>query len=252
MVFKHLFGLTVGATAVSAHGLIDQLIINGKSYVGFNPTAAPWVPDQGTISWPSWNTDTGPVYGNNVGHPDIICQINATNAKISAVVPAGSDIPLHWTTWPDSHHGPIFAYLADCGGVCTNVDKTKLQWVKIAEEGRIQLGAGGGSPGFWVADQLIANDGNWTVRIPSSIKPGNYVLRHEILALHSAYDVGGAQFYPQCISIQITGSGTASPPGVVGQKLYSPTDPGVHFNIYNDESNPNYVMPGPALCKFEV
>jgi lytic cellulose monooxygenase (C1-hydroxylating) len=236
---------------VSAHGWIDWWVIGGQNYTGYNPTIAPWVPDQGTISWPAWNDDTGPVYSSNVNTEDINCSINATNAKISATVAAGSNVTLHWTTWPPSHHGPIFSYLAACNGDgdCAKADKTQLEWFKIAQRGQVSLGAGGGTPGVWAADELMAADGLWTVAIPASIKAGNYILRNEILALHSAYAVGAAQFYPQCANIQITGSGTASPSGVIGTSLYNETGPGVVYNIYNDESAPVYPMPGPPLCK---
>ncbi|KAK7185691.1 hypothetical protein DPSP01_007438 [Paraphaeosphaeria sporulosa] len=239
--------LSLANTAL-AHGWIDKLTIAGQDYEGFNPTAAPWVPDQGTISWPAWNTDTGPVYSSNLQSPDIICSINATNAKLySTSIAAGQTINLHWTTWPDSHHGPIFSYLAACNGDCTTVKKDQLRWFKIAEVGQISLGTGGGKAGVWADDQLRAADGAWSVKIPASIKAGNYVLRHEIIALHSAYDVGAAQFYPQCANIKITGGGNATPEGVVGTSLYNANDPGVHYNIYNDESKPVYPMPGPKL-----
>lgn len=243
--------LLSAASTVSAHGWIDAWIIEGQNYTGYNPTIAPWVPDQGTISWPAWNTDTGPVYSDNLNGSDIACSINATNSKKYAVpVAAGDTIGIHWTTWPDSHHGPIFTYLAACNGDCTTADKDKLEWVKIAELGQLTLGAGGGTAGTWADDQLRAADGNWSVTIPASIQAGNYVLRNEILALHSAYAVGAAQFYPQCANIQITGNGTATPAGVIASLLYTAEDPGVHYNIYNDETNPVYQMPGPKLCKY--
>ena len=254
MAFQATLSVILAATGtVSAHGWIDKWSVGGQSYGGFNPTIAPWSPDQGTISWPAWNDDTGPVLSSKVNTPDIICSINATNAKIYATpVAAGSTINLHWTTWPDSHHGPIFTYLAACNSDCTKANKQQLNWFKIAQLGQISYGAGGGASGVWAADQLRSAGGAWSVTIPSSIKAGNYVLRNEILALHSAYDVGAAQFYPQCANIQITGGGGATPSGVVGTSLYKETDPGVHYNIYNDESKPVYQMPGPPLCKYLV
>jgi lytic cellulose monooxygenase (C1-hydroxylating) len=244
-----LVALLAAVGPVSAHGWIDWWVIGGKNYTGFNPTAAPWVPDQGTIGWPAWNDDTGPVYSSNVNTEDINCSINATNAKISATVAAGSSITLHWTAWPDSHHGPIFSYLASCNGDCTKADKKQLKWFKIAQLGQISLGPGGGTAGVWAADQLRTANGLWSVTIPASIKAGSYILRNEILALHSAYSVGAAQFYPQCANIQITGSGSATPSGVLGIALYNETGPGVVYNIYNDETSPVYPMPGPTLCK---
>jgi cellulase len=237
-------------TPVLCHGWVDIWTISGKNYTGFNPTAAPWVPNQGTISWPAWNTDTGPVYSKDVNNPDIICSVNATNAKLYASpIQAGSTVDFHWTTWPDSHHGPIMSYLAACNGECTTVDKTTLKWFKIAEMGQLTYGTGGGKAGTWADDKLRAAGGAWSVKIPASIKAGTYVLRNEIFALHSAYDVGAAQLYPQCANLNITGGGNIRPDGVVGTELYSQNDPGIHYNIYNDEAKPVYQMPGPKLCK---
>lgn len=71
------------------------------------------------------------------------------------------------------------------------------------------------------------------------------MLRHEIIALHGAATLNGAQNYPQCINIEITGSGTAAPTGTLGTALYKNTDPGVHLNPYVTLTS--YAMPGPAL-----
>lgn len=252
MRFQANLGVILAAAGiVAAHGYIDLWTIGGTNYTGFNPTAAPWSPDQGTIGWPAWNDDTGPVFSSNVNNTDIICSINATNAKKYATpVAAGSTVNLHWTTWPDSHHGPVFSYLAACNGDCTTANKQQLKWFKIAQLGQISYGAGSGTPGVWAADQLRTAGGAWSVTIPSSINAGNYILRNEILALHSAYTLGAAQFYPQCANIRVTGGGSAKPSGVVGTSLYTENDPGVLYNIYNDESKPVYQMPGPALCKY--
>ncbi|EHL02213.1 putative endoglucanase-4 [Glarea lozoyensis 74030] len=198
--------VVAAASTVAAHGYIDRWTIADKNYTGYNPSIAP-----------------------NLNTSDINCSINATNAQIDALpVEAGGVVNLHWTEFHVSHHGPIFSYLAACNGDCATVDKTQLKWFKIAELGQTSYGVGGGTTGEWAVDKLRANDGNWAVTIPSSIVAGNYVFRNEILALHSAYDVGGAQFYPQCANIRITGS--------------------VHYGIYNDEAKPVYVLPGPPLC----
>ncbi|KAI1190736.1 lytic polysaccharide monooxygenase [Nemania serpens] len=253
MRFQSTVGAIVAAGSISsvlAHGYIDKWTISNKTYTGYNPTIAPWVPDQNTITWPAWNTDTGPVYGDKVNTSDIICSINATNAKIyAAPVAAGSALTLHWTSWAESHHGPILTYLAACDGDCVTADKTALKWFKIEERGQVAYGAGGGTTGVWATDELIAAGGDWTVRIPATIRAGNYVLRHEILALHSAYDVGGAQFYPQCANVRVLRGGDVVPEGVLGTELYETDAPGVHYNIYNDETEPVYRIPGPPLCK---
>jgi hypothetical protein len=58
----------------------------------------------------------------------------------------------------------------------------------------------------WGTDALIANNNTRTVTIPSDIKPGMYVVRHEIIGLHFAWtenaakNTSGAQPYPSCLS----------------------------------------------------
>jgi len=133
-------------------------------------------------------------------------------------------------------------YLANCNGDCTTVDKTTLEFFKIDGVGLIDDTT---IPGSWASDTLIANNNSWTVTIPSDITPGNYVLRHEIIALHSAGSVDGAQNYPQCVNLEVTGSGTATPAGVLGTALYTETDPGIEINIYQSLST--YIVPGPTL-----
>lgn len=151
--------------------------------------------------------------------------------------------PIRWAiTWPDSHHGPVLDYLAPCNGNCETVDKTTLEWFKIDQVGYIN----GSNPGFWATDVLIADNSTWLVQIPASLEPGNYVLRHEIIALHSAGSIDGAQNYPQCFNLAVTGSGTLAPPsGTLGTALYSETDPGILYNLYTDVEN--YTIPGPTL-----
>jgi hypothetical protein len=133
-------------------------------------------------------------------------------------------------------------YLANCNGDCKTVDKSTLEFFKIDGVGLIDDTT---IPGTWASDTLIANNNSWTVTIPSDIAPGNYVLRHEIIALHSAGTVDGAQNYPQCVNLEVTGSGTATPSGVLGTALYVETDPGIEINIYTSLST--YVVPGPTL-----
>lgn len=103
------------------------------------------------------------------------------------------------------------------------------------------------APGYYASDELIDNNLGWMVEIPADLAPGDYVLRHEIIALHSADQANGAQNYPQCFNLRITGSGTRKPAGVPATELYSAADPGIAFNLYNRPDS--YVIPGPALIE---
>ncbi|KAL8861020.1 MAG: hypothetical protein Q9178_002533 [Gyalolechia marmorata] len=196
---------------------------------------------------PAWanpgNKDTGFINPSNFTNPDIICHKDATPGALSATVAAGSTVQLQWSEWPESHHGPVMDYLANCNGDCSSVDKTGLKFTKIDEEGLIEYTS---MPGRWASDKLLAANNSWTVTIPKNVAPGNYVLRHEIIALHSANNPDGAQNYPQCVNLEITGSGTDElTSGTLGTELYKPDDAGIFVNIY--EKLTTYAIPGPKL-----
>ena len=214
------------------------------SYPGFNPAAAPYQkPPPPVIGWPNCATDTGFVLPTDYGNSNLVCHLNSSPGEKHATVAAGSSIDLQWNQWAVSHHGPVIDYMAKCDGECETADKNTLKFFKIGEAGLIN---GAPAPGTWASDTLIAHNLTWTVTVPASIAPGNYVLRHEIIALHSANNLQGAQNYPQCINLQVTGSGTVSPAGIPATKFYKETDPGIFVNIYYPALK-NYTIPGPPL-----
>jgi hypothetical protein len=72
------------------------------------------------------------------------------------------------------------------------------------------------------------------VKIPSSLPAGNYLLRVEHIALHSASSVNGAQLYISCAQLAVTGGGSGSPyPLVAFPGAYKNTDAGLLINIYS-------------------
>ena len=233
-----------GAVLASAHGFVSNVVINGVNYQGYEVNNFPYQANPPTvIGWSSTATDLGFVAPDAFGSPDIICHRDSTNAQGIAEIAAGDSIFLQWNTWPDSHKGPVIDYLAPCGSAgCGAVDKTTLEFFKISEAGLVD---GSGAPGVYAADELVDNSFGWMTKIPEDIAPGDYVLRHEIIALHSGGDANGAQNYPQCFNLRITGSGSSSPSGTVGTSLYKADDAGILFNIYTPLDD--YPIPGPAL-----
>ncbi|KAI8944352.1 glycosyl hydrolase family 61-domain-containing protein [Xylaria longipes] len=231
------------AASVAAHGHVSNIVINGVSYQGYDPTVFPYMSDPPTVvGWTASNTDNGFVEPNSFDSGDIVCHKAATPAGGYAQVSAGDSISIQWDTWPDSHKGPMLDYLAACNGPCDSVDKLALEFFKIDEAGILDSSS---APGTWASDVLIENNNTWLVQIPRNLKAGNYVLRHETIALHSAGQANGAQNYPQCFNLKVTGSGTEVPAGVKATELYTPTDPGIEVNIY--VSGLDYQIPGPTL-----
>ena len=154
-------------------------------------------------------------------------------------------------------------YLAKCDGDCSAAKKESLKFFKLDGAGVLDAASN-----QWASDKLIGMfsqihhksfflkltnitaDGNeWTLTIPESLAPGNYVLRHEIIALHSAGQENGAQAYPQCINIEVTGSGSTDPCAdgadcVAGTALYKAADAGIKYDIYSGDIS-SYPIPGP-------
>ncbi|KAH8907300.1 hypothetical protein BR93DRAFT_690551 [Coniochaeta sp. PMI_546] len=227
-----------------AHGIATALVAfpTGTFYAGYNPSYQWSRPPPTVVGWSTpddlQNTFVSP---SAYASPDIVCHLGATPAGAEAPVNAGDVLEIQWTPWPASHKGPVIDYLANCNGPCTNVDKTKLNFFKIDEVGLVDAASD-----TWGATQLTNNNNSWLVKIPTDIAPGNYVLRHEIIALHAAGQPNGAQNYPFCFSLAISSSGTKNPDGIPAQKLYSPSDPGILFDLFS-KSRAAYKIPGPPL-----
>ncbi|KAJ2509580.1 hypothetical protein H4217_008278 [Coemansia sp. RSA 1939] len=113
-------------------------------------------------------------------------------------------------------------------------------WFKIYEEGWDN------STEQWSTDKLIANKGKRDVTIPADLKAGDYLLRSEIIALHGARRVGGAQFFPNCVQLTVTGSGSSVPSGVAIPGAYGERDPGILY-ARSRTDNSGYVIPGPPV-----
>ena len=232
------------AAGASAHGHVSNVVINGISYEGYNAPSW-WGQNQAApnvFAWAAGDTDNGFIAPDAFGSPDIICHKSAINAQSHVQVAAGDTLSIQWNTWPQVHNGPMLDYLAPCNGPCETVDKTTLEFFKIDQVGIVD---GTKEPPIFGNNIMYNNNYTWRVQIPSFIAPGNYVLRHEPRALHSAGALDGAQAYPQCFNLLITGSGTQKPAGTLGTALYKENDPGILIDIYT--TSIQYIMPGPTL-----
>lgn len=113
------FGSTLAfATAVAAHGYVNNATINNKDYTFYQPYQDPYV--SGGVKRIS-----RPIQGNgpvqDVTLSDIQCGgytaggfKGSSPAALHAEAEAGSEVKLYWTLWPDSHVGPTITYMARC------------------------------------------------------------------------------------------------------------------------------------------
>ena len=91
-----------------------------------------------------------------------------------AEVRAGSDVTFHWSPWLHSHKGPITAWLAPYTGDISKVKLNDLEFFKYAEETMDKNGV------WWNNRFIDKNNNTWTTTLPADIKPGTYILRHEV------------------------------------------------------------------------
>ncbi|KAG8876423.1 hypothetical protein FRB97_004197, partial [Tulasnella sp. 331] len=138
-------------------------------------------------------------------------------------VTAGSNVTISWAQWPHNM-GPIITYLGACNGDCATTDPATIDFFKIHEADF--------EPGTktWVQSQTVYLGLPFTFTLPEDVPNGDFIMRHEIIALHNAMNVGGAEFFPQCIQVTVEcGSGTIP-------------------DVYTNAENLNYVDPGPAIA----
>ncbi|EJF65049.1 glycoside hydrolase, partial [Dichomitus squalens] len=232
--------LAFGAIQVAAHGGVLSYSINGQTYQGFKSYNTPVGQTSIQREWDTYNPLTDPT------DPSLACNSNGASlgsGQLSATVPAGSKVIAYWNQWPHTI-GPVMVYMANCNGACTSATPSSLEWFKIDEAGLI---SGDLPTGTWGQGELVANNNSWTSTIPASLAPGEYFIRHELLAIHTSNQ---PQFYPECAQLVITGSGSAQPSGSYLVKFpgaYSMSDPGVNIDVYAESGVTNYTIPGPAV-----
>ncbi|KAF3915765.1 Endoglucanase-4 [Dactylellina cionopaga] len=230
MLVKALFTGLVAASCVSAHGYVRDWLMDGKTYITLLPAGDP--------------NYTAPVQGIgrallNGNYPlldplsnSMTCNVGAYPAPKYANVTAGSNVTAHWTSWP--HVGPIYTYMAACpnGKNCSDFyGWEKAAWFKIEETGQIPYVADWNPSGYaWATQKMYDAGMKWTFQIPKCLKNGPYLIRHETMAVQDSNKLGGAQFYPNCAQVWVSGgTGKLSPKLVKLPGDIQPTDPSVYF-----------------------
>ncbi|THH08453.1 hypothetical protein EW145_g2693 [Phellinidium pouzarii] len=230
-----LFALAQLAIRVSAHGGPRYVSIDGTTYEGANGVSAS---SNSAVRKVSTGDPVTDVTSNN-----LICGQNAQTAPNVATAKPGSFLQFYWENegsgnWVHNT-GPIMTYMASCSGDCTLfIPDSSTEWFKIEEDGEAQSGASG----TW-AQAAITTGAPANVTIPSGLAAGNYLVRHELIALQNSQSIGGAEFYPSCLQLTVTGNDSGKPNTTVHfPGAYTANDPGILGNFYNPDVV--YVFPG--------
>ncbi|KAH8119241.1 glycosyl hydrolase family 61-domain-containing protein [Phellopilus nigrolimitatus] len=220
---------------ISAHGFVQTVIVADAAYPGWNPFSDPYVdplPERVIRKIPS----DGPI--TNDQDQNLACNTGGeSGAALVASGKAGSVVKFEWTNWPADHLGPVSTYMTSCGGDCTKFDVNGASWFKIDAEGY--------DDGSWASAKLISNNNTWTSTIPQALAPGQYVMRNEIVALHSS----PPQYYPSCTQVNVSGDGNAQPSSseiVAIPGLYN----GVQFPDIWTQTFDTWDAPGPPVVSF--
>jgi hypothetical protein len=179
------------------------VLVADKSYryQGFSPSNSPNV-----IQW-QWS-DYNPV--TSVTDAKVRCN-GGKSATQSATAAPGDTISATWQQWTHSQ-GPIIVWLYKCSGAFSACDGSGSNWFKIDEGGfsgdGVKVFLDSEKPSGWEIAKLVGGNKQWSSKIPAGLAPGNYLVRHELIALHQA---NSPQFYPECAQLIITGTGSAQP-----------------------------------------
>ncbi|CZT51499.1 related to cellulose binding protein CEL1 [Rhynchosporium secalis] len=224
---KLLATITTLTSVASAHYVFPSLISAGA-------TTEEWA---NVRQWTGYYTN-GPV--TDVSLLDIRCNVDgSTKSAKTLAVTAGS--VLGFTAKSGiTHPGVMQFYMAKVpqGKTAATWDGSGSVWFKVFND-KPTLG----SSMTWPTDGKASA----SFTIPKAVPNGEYLVRAEHIALHSAGSTGGAQFYISCAQVSVTGGGSGTPgPLVAFPGAYKPTDPGILINVYYPVPT-SYTPPGPAV-----
>ncbi|KAH9880057.1 hypothetical protein J1614_002082 [Plenodomus biglobosus] len=238
-----LFATTLALLPVlsSAHCIAQRVRVNGQ--------------DNGQGNGIRVASSNNPI--TNVNDGSLACNVGLSSSSKIIDVKAGDQVGVMWghvlggAQFPGdkdnpiapSHKGPTIFYMAKVDNAAS-ASPTGLKWFKVFEDGL-------DGSGKWGVDRMINANGWVDFTLPSCVVPGQYLLRAEIIALHSATKQGGAQFYVGCAQINISGLGSKTGSTVSFPGAYQANDPGILVSIYDTKGNPvgngqPYKIPGPV------
>jgi len=231
MIYAYVALLFPLACQVAAHYTFPNLILNGSPSTN-------WEYIRETDNF----QNLGPV--TDVTSADLTCYDTTENLTPStSTVKAGSTIGFQAYGNPSSiyHPGVVNVYMANAGSdVSTFTGASGDVWFKVYE---ISAVTDGGTTITFPSQNLTSV----SFTVPSELPTGQYLVRMEAIALHSASYYGGAQFYIACAQVEVTGGGSGTPgPLVAIPGVYTGYEPGILIDIYYPIPA-NYTQPGPAV-----
>jgi len=219
-----LLGLLAQA---SAHYTFPSLVVNGT-------TTGAWVNVRQTNNFNSQSPVT------DVTSADFRCYDSATNPTAQTItVAAGTQMGI-MSDGTIYHPGVVNVYMAKASGDVSSFAGDGAVWFKVYQ---ITAETNGGQTITFPAQNLPGV----TFTLPKNLPTGQYLVRMEAIALHSASTFGGAQFYISCGQVNVVNGGSGKPGPLVSiPGVYTGNEPGILLNIYYPIPT-SYTQPGPAV-----
>lgn len=138
----------------------------------------------------------------DVTSPDIRCNVGGAKGVSSVCeATAGKTMAVEMHQQPGdrkcsteaiggNHFGPVMVYMSRVDDAAAADGSGS--WFKVDEFGY------DADNKTWGTDVLNAGCGKRTFTVPAHLPAGDYLVRAEAIALHTASQVGGAQFYMTC------------------------------------------------------
>ncbi|KAK3694231.1 glycoside hydrolase [Podospora appendiculata] len=228
IILAPVLGLT---SVVAGHGAVTSYVIGGTTYPGYTGFAPASSPKTIQFQWPDYNPTL------TVTDAKVRCN-GGSSADLSATIAAGENVTAVWSQWTHAQ-GPVMVWMFKCADDLASCKGDGDGWFKIDQMG--MWGSTLNSENWGTA--IVLKNLKWSSAVPKNLAPGNYLIRHELLALHQA---NTPQFYAECAQLVVSGSGTATPPAdflkaIPGYATQS--DPGVTVDIYSSKAT-TYTPPG--------
>jgi len=141
--------------------------------------AAAWMPQRKWIS-------NNPIFETT--NTSLSCNTPGTPARAYIPIRAGENLTAVYSYWVHTV-GPMIAWMAYCDNAendCATFASETADWFKIGEKGLLE---GSIETGEWFQKAFSMWDGSpslWSETVPVGLKTGRYLVRHEIISLHSA------------------------------------------------------------------
>ncbi|EJD03601.1 endoglucanase II [Fomitiporia mediterranea MF3/22] len=223
--------LAVGAAAlasqVSAHYTFPSLVVNGQ-------VTPAWLNVRRTNNYNSQSPVT------DVNSIDLRCYDSSEPGTATTVtVSAGQELGIV-ADQAVYHQSTTNIYMARAPGDVDGWAGDGNVWFKVYELPPVTNG--GQSITF-----PSMGKSQFTFTLPKNLPSGQYLVRMENIAIHSASSYGGVQFYISCGQLNVENGGSGTPgPMVAFPGAYTGYEAGLLINIYYPIPT-NYTQPRPPV-----